>query len=167
MRWICLEPPDKLKADEQVLLKQLLATDSVLARGYELLQRFRVLLKDRNVVALEAWLCDAGETHPQLREPGQRHQGRLGRSQSRHYLLPWSNGQLEGQVNRVKAESKRKGYGRHEVSDLLRQRVLMGVTETVNQDRARPALTTRRKNVMTRGVSVGRLPSHKVRRNQY
>ena len=39
------------------------------------------------------------------------------------FVLPWSNGQLEGQVGRVKL-IKRQGYGRAKF-DLLRRRVLL------------------------------------------
>jgi len=38
------------------------------------------------------------------------------------FLLPWSNGPVEGHINRVKL-IKRQGYGRAKF-DLLRQRVL-------------------------------------------
>ena len=44
------------------------------------------------------------------------------------FVLPWSNGQLEGHVNRVKL-IKRQGYGRAKF-DLLRRRVLLNSTRT-------------------------------------
>jgi transposase len=56
MRWFCLRPPDKLKPNEQVLLEKLLAKDGGLALGYDLLQRFRQLLKAWDRVALNEWL---------------------------------------------------------------------------------------------------------------
>ena len=59
MRWIWLKPPEKMKADEGVLLEKLLAKDAELARGYDLLQRFRGLLQDRDLAALNEWLRDA------------------------------------------------------------------------------------------------------------
>jgi transposase len=122
MRWTCLKPPDKLKADERVLLEKLLARDDQLAHGYDLLQRFRQLLEARDLPALDEWLDDArGSDLPTF-------MGLAGGIEADKaaveaaFRLPWSNGQLEGQVNRVKL-IKRQGYGRAKF-DLLRRRVL-------------------------------------------
>lgn len=59
MRWICLKPPVKLKVDERVRLEKLLAKDDELALGYDLLQRFRQLLRNRDLPALDQWLQGA------------------------------------------------------------------------------------------------------------
>jgi transposase len=124
VRWICLKPLDKLKEDEQALLERLLAQDDQLALGYELLQRFRQLLRERDLPALENWLIDAEKSDlPTF-------MGLAGGIRSdwaaveAALRLPWSNGQLEGQITRVKL-IKRQGYGRAKF-DLLRRRVLLG-----------------------------------------
>ena len=122
-RWTCLKPLEKLKDDERGLLERLLSSDDELALGYELTQRFRLLLEDRDLAALDPWLRDAKKSDlPTF-------MGLAGGIEADRaaveaaFLLPWSNGQLEGQVNRVKL-IKRQGYGRAKF-DLLRRRVLL------------------------------------------
>jgi transposase len=124
VRWICLKPPDKLKEDEQALLARLLAQDDQLALGYDLLQQFRQLLKERDLSALERWLADAqGSDLPTFM--GLANGIQADRAAVEAALrLPWSNGQLEGQITRAKL-IKRQGYGRAKF-DLLRRRVLLG-----------------------------------------
>lgn len=122
MRWICLKPPERLRDDERELLERLLARDGGLALGHDLLQRFRQLLKDRDLVALNEWLRDAKESHlPTFMGLASGIEDDWAAVEAA-FLLPWSNGQLEGQVNRVKL-IKRQGYGRAKL-DLLRRRVL-------------------------------------------
>jgi transposase len=124
VRWICLKPPDKLKEDEQALLERLLAQDHGLALGYDLLQRFRQLLRERDLSALDRWLADAqGSDLPTFM--GLANGIQADRAAVEAALrLPWSNGQLEGQITRAKL-IKRQGYGRAKF-DLLRRRVLLG-----------------------------------------
>lgn len=123
MRWICLKPPEKLKADEEVLLEKLLAKDGELAQGYDLLQRFRHLLQDRDLAALNEWLRDAERSNlPTFMGFANGVKADWAAVEAA-FVLPWSNGQLEGQVNRVKLIS-RQGYGRAKF-DLLRRRVLL------------------------------------------
>ena len=124
MRWICLKPPEKLKADEEVLLEKLLAKDDELARGYDLLQRFRDLLEDRDLSALNKWLRDAEGSNLSTFMGFANGIKDDWDAVEAAFRLPWSNGQLEGQVNRVKL-IKRQGYGRAKF-DLLRRRVLLG-----------------------------------------
>lgn len=109
-------------------MKKLLAQDNELAHGYDLLQRFRQLLKDRDLVALEVWMHDAGKsgipTFIGLTNGIQADPAAVKAA----FVLPWSSGQLEGQVNRVKL-IKRQGYGSAKF-DLLRPRVLLNSTRT-------------------------------------
>lgn len=122
MRWICLKPPERLKADERVLLERLLAQEEALALGHDLLQRFRQLLKDRDLVALERWLCEAADSDiPSFMALANGIKADWAAVEAA-FRLPWSNGLLEGHVNRVKL-IKRQGYGRARF-DLLRLRVL-------------------------------------------
>ena len=122
MRWLCLKPSEKLKADERVLLEKLLAQESEIALGYDLLQRFRQLLKDRDLAALGPWLRDAAEGDiPTFMSLANGIKGDWAAVEAA-FQLTWSNGLLEGHVNRVKL-IKRQGYGRAKF-DLLRRRVL-------------------------------------------
>ncbi len=128
MRWVCLKPPEKLKEEEKPLLDKLLAKDDKLALGYDLLQRFRQLLKDRDLRALEGWLQDAhGSDLPTFMGLANGIQADRAAVEAA-FVLPWSNGQLEGHVNRVKL-IKRQGYGRAKF-DLLRRRVLLNSAQT-------------------------------------
>ena len=84
MRWACLKPPDHLKEDETELLEKLLAKDGELARGYDLLQRFRHLLKDRDLATLDRWIDDANTSDiATFMGFAERYQGRLGRRRGR------------------------------------------------------------------------------------
>jgi transposase len=92
------------------------------AAAYPLAQGFGRLVRERQAEALDVWLVDAERsTVPELR--------RFAASLRSDYaevkaalVLPWSNGQTEGQVHRLKL-IKRQMYGRANF-DLLRRRVL-------------------------------------------
>ena len=102
MRWICLEPPEQLKADERVLLDKLLAQDNALAHGYDLLQHFRSLMKERDLGALDQWLREAKESKIPSFMSLANSLTADGAAVTAAFQLPWSNGLLEGHVNRVK-----------------------------------------------------------------
>ena len=123
MRWACLKPPDQLKEDEKELLGKLLAKDGELARGYDLLQGFRQLVGERDLPALDRWLDDAEKSNlPTFMGFANGIKDDRAAVEAA-FRFPWSNGQLEGQVNRVKL-IKRQGYGRAKF-DLLWRRVLL------------------------------------------
>lgn len=122
VRWLCLRPPEKLDADETKLLAQILAADPDLAQGHDLLQRFRQMVRDQDVAALEVWVQNAQDS--ELRPFQAFANGLLDdwSAVEAAFRLPWSNGPVEGHVNRVKL-IKRSGFGRAKI-DLLRSRVL-------------------------------------------
>jgi len=122
LRWLCLRPPAQLTSDEQTLLAGVLAEDADLARGYDLLQRFRCLVRTRDVAALSGWLEDAQQS--ELPPFVSLANGILSdRAAVENALtLRWSNGPVEGHIHRLKL-IKRQGYGRAKL-DLLRRRVL-------------------------------------------
>lgn len=111
VRWLCLRPREQLDADEDAALQQVLDEDPHVARGYTLLQRFRRLVRERQVQELDGWLeaAAASELSPfvslvrGLREDRAAVDAAL--------TQPWSNGPVEGHVTRVKL-LKRIGYGR-------------------------------------------------------
>ena len=122
LRWLCLRPPDKLTVEQQATLERVLAADAELATGYELLQRFRALVKDRDVTALDGWLTDARDSN--LAPFVSLANGIVADRAAVVAALttPWSNGPVEGHVHRLKL-IKRQGYGRAKL-DLLRRRVI-------------------------------------------
>jgi transposase len=122
LRWLCLRPPDQLRPEEHAALDGALAKDPELAQGYDLLQRFRVLVATRDVAALDRWLTDAHTSalpsFVTLATGIQRDRAAVDAA----LTLPWSTGMVEGHVHRVKL-IKRQGYGRATL-DLLRRRIL-------------------------------------------
>ena len=86
------------------------------------LLRFRALLRGSTAIHLQQWLTDVESADsPRL----QRFVRVLRRDQAaveNAVTMPWSNGQVEGQVNRLKA-LKRQMYGRAG-TELLRARLL-------------------------------------------
>jgi len=119
--WFCL-PINRLTHKQQEQLKHLQEADRELSEIYHLGQAFFGLLRDHSSSELTAWMETALESQvPELRSFARG----LGRDEAavRAGLdLPWSQGQTEGQITRLKL-IKRQGYGRA-TFDLLRQRVL-------------------------------------------
>jgi transposase len=122
VRWLCIRPPESLDDTERRVLAGVLSQDPQLASGYSLVQRFRQLVDGRQVDALETWLTDAEQSDlPSFRSLA--HGIRRDRQAvDAAFILPWSNGTVEGHVNRLKL-IKRQGYGRAK-TDLLRRRVV-------------------------------------------
>ncbi len=120
--WLLIRRPEALKEDEHELLKQLIESCRDAAKAYALAQSFTQMVRDRDEAALDGWLEAVEESGLQeLRSfaAGLRRDEAAVRA---GLSLPWSQGQVEGQVNRLKL-IKRSGYGRANF-DLLRQRVL-------------------------------------------
>jgi transposase len=120
--WLFLKPPEKLSIKKKAALERMLATSSVLRCVYNFAQAFTRIVRDRLSKALKPWLSAVIENKvPEL--------SNMARSLEKDknavlaaLTLPWSNGQVEGQVNRLKL-IKRQMYGRAKF-DLLRLRVL-------------------------------------------
>lgn len=120
--WVLVRSDDELKEWEQAARAILEVASPAIATATGLTRRFLDLIRQRDVAGLDAWLADAAAS-------GIGEMKRLAASLRQDYAavraaleLPWSNGQLEGQINRLKV-IKRVGYGRANF-DLLRQRVL-------------------------------------------
>ena len=118
--WVC--PEAKRSQDAQLYMDQLRQVDQAIGQAYTLSQAFLALVRERRGNALETWMTEAAASGIEalarfaegLREDLAAVKAGL--------TLPWSNGPVEGQVNRLKL-LKRQGYGRADVG-LLRQRVL-------------------------------------------
>ena len=120
--WLLIRQPADLEPDEHVILEQLTATCSAAAVGYRLAQAFTQMVRERNAAALDGWFAAVeGSGLADLRSfaAGLRRDEAAVRA---GLSLPWSQGQVEGQVDRLKL-IKREGYGRANF-DLLRHRVL-------------------------------------------
>lgn len=119
--WLCL-PEDRLTQRQQDQLQILQEADSELNELYLLAQTFFRLMRDHSSSQLTPWMERALQSQiPEVRSFARG----LGRDEAavRAGLdLPWSQGQTEGQITRLKL-IKRQGYGRAKF-DLLRQRVL-------------------------------------------
>jgi transposase len=118
--WVC--PEAKRPQDAQLYMAQLRQVDSAIGQAYTLSQAFLALVRERRGDALEAWMAKAATSGIEaLARFAQGLREDLA-AVTAGLTLPWSNGPVEGHVNRLKL-LKRQGYGRADVG-LLRQRVL-------------------------------------------
>ncbi len=116
-----LRRPDDLKLRQRRVLNRLCALDASVAAAYELAQGFATIVRERQSERLDAWIGDAAQAdvkHLRRFALGLQDDPAVcaGLSEA------WSNGQTEGQVNRLKL-LKRQTYGRAGFA-LLRRRVL-------------------------------------------
>jgi len=117
-----VRPPTDLGATQSGYLTHLCAADRAIATAYMLTQEFATMVRERQGERLSAWIAAAidGDV-AEMRGFARGLTADLA-AVSAGLTLPWSNGQTEGQVNRLKT-LKRQMYGRANV-DLLRQRML-------------------------------------------
>jgi transposase len=122
--------PEKLQPDEQQLLARLNECCAEIPTLYALTQGFSEVFRSKQEEALQNWLVDARRTG--LPEVGRFCDGLLrdAAAVTAAVTLPWSNGQVEGQIHRLKLV-KRQMYGRAKFT-LLRRRVLPYVPDLVN-----------------------------------
>jgi transposase len=121
-KYLFTKCPETLKPQESDDLTIILKHQD-LAKLYRLAQDFGEMVREQQVERFENWLIQARSSDfPDFR--------RLARGLQHDYaevkaalMLPWSSGQVEGQVNRLKL-IKREMYGRAKF-DLLRVRVLL------------------------------------------
>jgi transposase len=119
--WLFIKHTDQLNEEDQTLRDNLL-THATLLKTRQLIQEFQQILSNRNADALDPWLetCEKAGI-PELANFAaglrQEHSAVLAAAS-----FAWSNGQTEGQVNRLKL-LKRQMYGRANL-DLLRLRIL-------------------------------------------
>jgi transposase len=120
--WLFFRRPEDLKAEEQETLRQLRQASSHLETAYQLVKAFLHMVRERTGEQLEAWLKAVQASHLEAFQTFV-----TGVQQDKDAVfagltLPWSNGPLEGNVNRLKL-MKRSMYGRA-AFDLLKLRVL-------------------------------------------
>jgi transposase len=108
-----------LTREDAVTVAIIEAAVPVLAAARHLLERFQAMIRQRDASGLDAWLEDASS--------GPMTSFARGLRDDRHAVaaalsMPWSNGQTEGQITKLKLV-KRQMYGRAKL-DLLRARLL-------------------------------------------
>jgi transposase len=120
--WLLVCQPADLKPEQKVALEHMRQASANIALAHDLAQDFGTLLREHQADRLAAWLEKAKKTGL-----AELHSFAHGIERDRAAVLagialPWSNGQVEGQVNRLKF-IKRSMYGRAKF-DLLKQRVM-------------------------------------------
>ncbi|HEY8598204.1 MAG TPA: ISL3 family transposase, partial [Thermomicrobiales bacterium] len=120
--WLLVRAEDELTEREQAARAALLAAHPAIAVAAALATRFLALLRDRRREDLDPWLADAA--NGELVEFRRFAAGLQRDAAAVRAALEqdWSNGQLEGQINRVKM-IKRVVYGRAKFA-LLQRRIL-------------------------------------------
>jgi transposase len=120
---LCVKPRGQMTARQSTNLDELKASAPDFATMRQLAMRFRGLLRGGTVEKLDAWLDDAHKCGIY----GMRRFVRTLRQDIeavRNAILePWSNGQTEGQINKLKT-LKRAMDGRTNI-DLLRARMML------------------------------------------
>jgi len=121
LTWTLVRAPADLDAHEQAVLAYV-QQDAEMTVVYGLSQRFQQIVRTRAEVDLDAWLTDVRTSG--IKELCTFASGLQQDDAAVRAALGYaaSNGQTEGQVNRLKL-IKRQGYGRASF-DLLRKRVL-------------------------------------------
>ncbi len=120
--WLFLRRPEDLTAQEQDTVIKLRQLHPEVDLAYELVQQFAQMLRTRRAEQLESWLEEVAKSPLTA-----LHAFVAGIYQDQAAVQagltsPWSQGQIEGQITRLKL-IKRQGYGRASF-DLLRKRVL-------------------------------------------
>lgn len=120
--WWLLQKPEKLEVEQLAYIQRLCATSPEVADVKQLAQQFARLVRERKAQEFAPWLEAAGNSSSKeikgfvagLKRDQAAVEGAL--------TYAWSNGQTEGQVNKLK-NLKRQMYGRAKF-DLLKARVL-------------------------------------------
>lgn len=120
--WLFACNPQKLRLGQLITLDRLRRCEEELETAYQLAQDFRVMVTKRQEGILGRWLKEAKDSG--IAELRSLAAGILRDFKAVHaaLALPYSNGQTEGQVNKLK-NIKRQMYGRADF-ELLRRRVL-------------------------------------------
>ncbi|GHO63482.1 transposase [Ktedonobacter sp. SOSP1-52] len=124
MLWLLFK--EKPTVEEQRFVQSVLEQSKTIACAYEYVRRFRQILTERDETALHPWAYEAEAS--QVPELARFVQGLCQdwEAVENALLFVSSQGQVEGQVNRLKV-FKRQGYGR--ANPALLQAQLMGASE--------------------------------------
>jgi transposase len=119
--WLFLKDSAELTDEEKLFIGELMESSAEIKQAVTLTKQFQELVKARNVDLLNEWLLAAENLSAKWKNfaKGLRQDGAAVKAA---LTSDWSNGQTEGQVNRLKF-LKRQMFGRAKF-DLLRARVL-------------------------------------------
>ena len=120
--WLLVKRKDELMEEDRQALDRMKQADEKVAEAYDLGQRFTEMVRERRSEALLPWLADATSSGISALKQFAKGIKQDLAAVTNAFSLPWSNGQTEGQVNRLKL-IKRQMYGRASF-ELLRKRVL-------------------------------------------
>ncbi len=120
--WLLAKQEEKLMEEDKQALERMKQADEKVAEAYILGQRFAGMVRERQHESLLPWLEDVAKSKISALTGFANGIKQDIAAVTNALSLPWSNGQTEGQVNRLKL-IKRKMYGRANF-DLLRKRVL-------------------------------------------
>jgi transposase len=121
-RWLCLRPPEQLDDEERLALQRVLDEDPPLATAHALMQRFREVVRDRDLVGLDRWLTDAASSELPPFVGFTRGIAADRAAVNAAFTSSWSTGPVEGLVHKIKL-LKRQAYGRAKLPQ-LRARIL-------------------------------------------
>ena len=120
--WLLVKQEADLTDEDRQALERMKHADGKVAEAYALGQRFADMVRERQPESLPPWLEDAAKSRIEALKQFAKGIKQDLAAVTNALALPWSNGQTEGQVNRLKL-IKRQMYGRANF-DLLRKRVL-------------------------------------------
>lgn len=120
--WLFFRKAEDFKPEEQEDLRQLRQASPDLEVAYQLVDDFLHMVRERTGEQLEQWLKKVEASHLQAFQTFVTGVQKDQDAVLAGLTLPWNNGPLEGNVNRLKL-IKRSMYGRAEF-DLLKLRVL-------------------------------------------
>jgi len=149
--WLFFRRPEDLKEEELESLRLLRQARPQVETTYQLVETFLQMVRERTGEQLDAWLGAVEASHLDAFQSFV-----TGVQQDKDAVLagltlPWSNGPLEGNVNRLKL-IKRSMYGRAEF-DLLKLRVLY---------QSKKSRDRKNKKKNNQGPQVGRLKKPKI-----
>ena len=120
--WLFVRKPEDLEQEDQEALGRMLEISESVKTAYTLAQRFGQMVRERDAAAFEPWLEDIVHSGIKALKSFANGLKQDFDAVKNALSLPWSNGQTEGQITRLKLV-KRSMYGRANF-DLLRKRVL-------------------------------------------
>ncbi len=123
--WLLTLDPEDLSNKQTIQLDELCATCPEVATVYPLAQQFVTMIRERQADQLDTWLNDVTDSGISILRNFATGLRRDYDAVKAALSFEWSNGQVEGQVNRLKL-IKRQMYGRANF-DLLRVKVLTPV----------------------------------------
>jgi transposase len=117
--WLLFAEDAALTAENRAFVAALCARDPALGEARELAHEFRRMLREHDTAAFLPWMAAAHRSELRGFVRGLRYDAEAVYAA---IALPWSQGQVEGQVHRLKLV-KRAGYGRGGFA-LIRRRML-------------------------------------------